>query len=164
MTIQDRVFVVSGRLCLLVGGLALLGTACEASPPLSAPEVASLHLEDGSLVSDLASEDDTVVVLVFDPDDCFVCAGFLPTWRSEDVKNPDRYRLILTRRPDRHERRSLAAARIHVDGILERNETSRLQPPLFLSLGEQHADVLARPTAESITLPFPPEATSASSR
>lgn len=72
------------------------------------------------LLPALAAEKDTVVVLMYDPADCFSCSAPYGAWLSwERGGESRRVNLLLSRQPSRDERTQLDLARLAERAILD---------------------------------------------
>lgn len=60
----------------------------------------------------------TVLLLVFDPADCFACGIDMAHWTTLRRRDPKQIKLLLTRVPTREEAKVFARYRIQVDGLL----------------------------------------------
>lgn len=82
-------------------------------------------LADGATLRELVPDNDTAVVLVADPGDCFGCSAAVGEWATRRATGEVRLYLILTREPTAAERKQLAAFRMPVAGILARSALPR---------------------------------------
>ena len=80
------------------------------------------QLESGGSLGELAARVDTVVVLVYDPSDCFACSSVLGRWLDAKRQSPGHVFLLFTRRPNEDERDQLKVYRIEPDAILSRRQ------------------------------------------
>lgn len=122
-----------GRQWTRTAGLVacVLCAGCEGS--LDAGEWA---LADGTTLRELVPDNDTAVVLVADPGDCFGCSATVGEWATRRAAGEVRLYLILTREPTAAERKQLAAFRMPVAGILARSTLPRrFQSTEYLFVG-----------------------------
>lgn len=89
-------------------------------------------LVDGRTVADLIQGDDSVLLVVFRPEDCFVCSSTLYEAVQRRQVDSTRMRFLLTEAPSLEQQRMLARFRIRWDGALkgwgERNHESQPGP------------------------------------
>ena len=74
----------------------------------------------GHTLWDFVSPQDTSVLIVIDPEECFTCYTNLSIWRDWGKQNPDRFALILTREPRTVEKRGMVRLRIDASAIMKR--------------------------------------------
>lgn len=77
-----------------------------------------LRLVDGSLVSAMAGQQGSLLVLVYDPSDCLACSGPLAAWLTERPNGPE-VKLLFTRRPTPDEARALLVHHLSASGVLQ---------------------------------------------
>jgi hypothetical protein len=126
--------------------LALWSAGCAPAPEA----LASRTLLSGTTVAALAGANDTTVVLVYSPSDCFKCFGSLQSWLDWGRKHPRRLVLLFTREPRPAERLQLATYRIRPAGIISPRAIDRARPiatpaeALFVRGRLDYMDVLRR--------------------
>lgn len=113
----------AGTFAFLLLGLLLAAGGCAGS---SLPE---RELAAGGTISSLVAKADTAVVLLYSPDDCFVCYAALQPWLERKRRQPGDVALVFTRPAGPAEQIQLATYRIHPDGVLRpRPLGDRLSP------------------------------------
>jgi hypothetical protein len=111
-------------------GALLLSCRNTTYEPLDLPLASGMTV--GDLVrSQLITNDDSAVVLLYDPEACFVCATVLSQWLEYGRTNPGRVFLILGRQPKSSESRQLALLHLRPDGIVSPGKGAS-GPPLEL--------------------------------
>jgi len=123
--------------------LSVAMTACTSST-LSFDASYSLGqsmLSDSSIVGDRIGSADTVIVLVYDPADCFECASPLPRWREWALHSPARrLLLILTREPSRAELQLLIVNRLHDTPWFATTANNLATPAVYAFIRGQQVD------------------------
>lgn len=89
----------------------LLCASCESE----APSVDQIPIAGGGTVGSLAAQTDTVVLLVYDPQDGFTCSSVLARWMVLKRRQTQAVFLVFTREPTALEQRQLAVYRIKPD-------------------------------------------------
>ncbi|HEX9727814.1 MAG TPA: hypothetical protein VGA37_04865 [Gemmatimonadales bacterium] len=101
------------------------------------PGFGQIALASGMHFDDLSKGGATVVVLVYDPADCFVCFGPLAQWMDLRRLHPDLVKLVFSREPTTVEARRLRFYRIVPDEVFARSSRPRsLQTPTELVLAD----------------------------
>ena len=105
-----------------------LGTACRKGGHPEAP-VTEWPLGGGGTVADLFGASETVVLLVYQPSDCFACGNPIGFWLDERRPKVDRRALlVLTRQPTGMEVHAMTVARIAGVPWLRDPNVSRTTP------------------------------------
>lgn len=122
----------------------LLSWVC-ASCEGQAPSLDKIPIVEGGTVGSLVAQTDSVVLLVYDPQDSFTCSSVLARWMVLKRHQQKSVFLVFTREPTAVEQRQLAVYRIKPDGFLAPREwNSALRTPaeyLFVNGRVAHSQV-----------------------
>ena len=111
----------SGRATVEAVLFALCGLqiACAEGAPIEAGEWATRTLRDGTTLAGRSAQEQALVAIVYDPEDCFTCFGTLPAWQRWGHDHPDRLVMAFTRDPGPRELGVLRRYRVDPKHVFE---------------------------------------------